>query len=136
MPATTYRKTLPTGQGCAALYSRRRERPTSGWGRNGIHLLEGMASIDNAYLQVALTFGVYALGLSLAILVWTPIRLIVFGAKFPNDSPEHLNAYTLLAIYVLIAISRATVCLGLQTEIFSFYSLLGAIGSYWDRVPT
>jgi hypothetical protein len=96
------------------------ERPTWGWGRNGIPVLEGMASIDNAYLQVALTFGVYALGLLLAILVWTPIRLIVFGAKFPHDSHEDLSAYTLLAIYILIAISSATVWLGLQTEIFFF----------------
>jgi hypothetical protein len=96
------------------------ERPTWGWGRNGIPVLEGMASIDNAYLHVALTFGVYALGLLLAILVWTPIRLIIIGAKFSKDSPEDLNAYTLLAIYILIAISSATVWLGLQTEIFFF----------------
>jgi|SRR5215469_6641714 len=96
------------------------ERQAWGWGRNGHPVLDGMTSIDNAYLNIALTFGVYALGLFVLLLIWTPIRLIIFELKSRGDSPAASAAYSLLAIYATIAIACATVWLGGQTEIIFF----------------
>src|SRR5262249_4949284 len=69
---------------------------------------------------IALTFGVYALGLFVLILIWTPIRLIIFGLKLPGDSPAASAGYSLLAIYAIIAVACATCWLGAQTEILFF----------------
>jgi hypothetical protein len=87
------------------------ERPTWGYGRKGFPVMEGMGSIDNNYLLIALTFGLYALGLLLAILVWSPIRLCAFGLMLPGRDPAALAAFTLMGIYVLIAISMGTVAM-------------------------
>ena len=43
------------------------ERPTWGWGRGGFPVVEGMWSIDNGYLSIALTSGVYALAVKVAL---------------------------------------------------------------------
>jgi hypothetical protein len=71
-----------------------------------------MPSIDNGYLLTALTFGVYALGLWVAILVWNPIRLCMFGLQLPRGDPAAIAAFTLMAIYVLLIVATGTVWLG------------------------
>ena len=62
---------------------RYRSAPNWGWGRNGIPALNGIGmnrvSIDNDYLLEALTFGMYALFLRVAIFVWPAIRSGIFS---------------------------------------------------------
>jgi len=91
------------------------ERPVWGWGRNNFPAVDGLTSVDNHYLLLALTSGEYALGLFVAILVWMMGRLTIFciahhGTAFPGSI-----ALTFLGIYVTIVISIATVWLGAQT---------------------
>jgi hypothetical protein len=92
------------------------ERPTWGWGRNAFPVLEGMPSVDNGYLFMALTFGLYALGAFVLALAGMPLRLCKFGVRRPYDDPAALLAFSLIGIYVVIALSIATVWLGGQTE--------------------
>jgi O-Antigen ligase len=91
------------------------ERPAWGWGRNNHPIVDGMASIDNDYLLVALDCGLYALTLFLLMLVWITSRLVLFcsshhGLTFPGSI-----ALIFLGIYVLLIVSIATVYLGGQT---------------------
>jgi hypothetical protein len=77
------------------------ERPTWGWGRNGWPVLHRMWSIDNAYLFTALTFGLYALWLQVALFVWPPIRMLFFGIPLRRNDPRALAAFTMIGIYVM-----------------------------------
>jgi hypothetical protein len=88
------------------------ERPAWGWGRNGFPVLEGMSSVDNGYLLIALTYGVFAMCLQAALFLWAPIRLGIFGLPLGRGDPRGLDAFTLMGIYVLIAFINATVAVG------------------------
>jgi hypothetical protein len=98
-------------------------RPAWGWGRNNYPIIDGMKSIDNQYLLLALEFGEYVLGLFVLVLVWMITRLILFcsshrGLTFPGSV-----ALTLLGICVIIIVSLATVYLGCQTfQLFFLFS--------------
>jgi hypothetical protein len=99
------------------------ERPTWGWGftddpRGGqaFPIVDGMASIDNHYLLLALEHGEYALALMVAILLWTPLRLLIFGARHSRDDPHGLIALTLAGVFITFAVSIATAWLGGQTQ--------------------
>src|ERR1700722_8120619 len=99
------------------------ERPTWGWGftddpRGGqaFPILDGMKSIDNHYLLLALEHGEIALALMVAILIWTPIRLLVYGERRVYGDPDGLLAFVLLGVYITFAVSIATVWLGGQTQ--------------------
>jgi hypothetical protein len=96
------------------------ERPTWGWGQKGFPVLHGMYSIDNDYLLTALSFGVYALALLVVILASTPIRLGAFALRLPRAEPATMTAYTLIAVYAIIALSIATVWMGMQLETLLF----------------
>jgi hypothetical protein len=84
------------------------ERPTWGWGRNEFPMLDGMGSIDNAYLFTALTFGVYALALQVALLVWPPILLGIFSLQRPRNDPRALAAISMIGIYILNVVVDGT----------------------------
>jgi len=101
------------------------ERPGLGWGRNAFPIVDGMDSIDNEYLLVALTFGEYALAVFVAILLWIPARLLIFCARRPNDDPAGLVALTSLGCFVTIAVSIATVAMLWQLIPF-FFLLAGS----------
>jgi hypothetical protein len=101
------------------------ENPTWGWGRNAFPVLDGMESIDNGYLLTALTFGVYALGLLVAILIWTPLRLAAFSQTLRRGDPAALAAFSLIGIYVMVTIATGTVWLGGET-IGRFFFVIGA----------
>ena len=96
------------------------ERPTWGWGRNGIPQLEGMASIDNDYLLEALTFGLYALFLRLAIFVWPAIRLGIFSLPLSRTDPRALAAFCIIGICVINVVVARTVSAGGATLLFMF----------------
>ena len=84
------------------------ERATWGWGRNDFPVLDGMASIDNAYLLVALLYGVYAMGMMVALFVWPPIRLGIFSSSLSRSDPRALAAFTMIGIYVLNVVVDGT----------------------------
>jgi O-antigen ligase/polysaccharide polymerase Wzy-like membrane protein len=97
------------------------ERPTFGWGQSrsgqGLYpVIDGMVSIDNQYLLLALDFGVLALASMVLILLWVPIRLCRFGLSHSGVEPAASLAVTLFGIFILCAISMSTVYLGAQTE--------------------
>jgi hypothetical protein len=85
------------------------ERAAWGWGRNAFPVLEGMGSIDNEYLLVALTFGLYALALRVALFLWPPILLSIFSLPLSRSDPRALAAYSMIGIYVINAVVARTV---------------------------
>jgi hypothetical protein len=108
------------------------ERPAWGWGRRMIPVTGQMWSIDDGYLFIALTFGLYALGLFVAMLVWTPIRLCASGLRRPREDPAALAAFSLMGVYVLTAISLSTVSLG-PTDWRFFFLVTGWSGRLLER---
>jgi hypothetical protein len=84
------------------------ERATWGWGISGFPVVDGMWSIDNGYLFVALTFGVYALALLVALYVWPPILLGIFSLPLCRSDPRALAAFSMIGIYVLNAVMDCT----------------------------
>jgi hypothetical protein len=87
------------------------ERPAWGWGLMMFPAMDGMWSIDDGYLLIALTYGLYALGLFVIILAWTPIRLCAFGLRLPHGDSAALGAFSLMGIYVMVAICLASTSL-------------------------
>lgn len=85
------------------------ERADWGWGRNGFPMLEGMGSIDNDYLLVALTFGLYALCLRVALFVWPAIRLGIYSLPLSHTDPRALAAFSIIGIYVINLVVACTV---------------------------
>jgi hypothetical protein len=78
------------------------ERPTWGWGMQ-YPVIDGMFSIDNGYLFTAMVFGLYALALWLALLLWMLLRSFILALRFSRDDPRTSTAATLTAIYVIVA---------------------------------
>ena len=97
-----------------------KERPTWGWGVAGFPTVAYMSSIDNQYLFLALTFGVYATATLVAIFAWMSIRLFATGVRLPRDDPAALLILTLLGVHIVFAVGLATVWLGAQTGQFLF----------------
>lgn len=92
-----------------------REKFLFGWGLTAWPKVPGMPSIDNHYLLLLLMHGMLGLGLFLAILLSMLWRLLAHGMRQPLAVPSGSSlAFTLASIYVAIAISVATVYLGLQ----------------------
>jgi len=95
-------------------------RPLLGWGFSdkpggqAFPIIDGMASIDNYYLLLALQFGEIAFGLMVFILLWTPLRLIVFGLRRGFGNATGLLAVTLAGVYIAFAVSIGTAWLGGQ----------------------
>jgi hypothetical protein len=85
------------------------ERPTWGWGRNGIPALEGMKSIDNDFLLVALMWGLYALYLRVALFLWPAIRLGIFSVPLSHTDPRALAAFCIIGICVINVVIARTV---------------------------
>jgi hypothetical protein len=87
------------------------ERPIWGWGRNQFPTVNGMRSVDNHYLLLALTYGEYVLALFVAFQLWTIFRLAIFckyhrGTSFPGSL-----ALSLLGCLVAVSVSVTTVAL-------------------------
>jgi hypothetical protein len=100
------------------------ERPMWGWGRNGFPTIDGMVSVDNYYLLLALTSGELVFALFVAILVWIIIRLVAFchahhGSVFPGSI-----ALALLGSIIIIALSTTTVALYWQA-VQLFFLIVG-----------
>jgi hypothetical protein len=92
------------------------ERPVWGWGSSGFPVVDGMTSVDNQYLLLALTSGLYALAAMVLILLWVPARICRYGLLQSDDESKRSLAFTLTGIFILCALSIATVYLGAQTQ--------------------
>jgi hypothetical protein len=93
---------------------------TWGWGYLAVPTVRGARSVDNDYLWIALTSGIYELAVFVLILVWMPVQLSRFAWRRTRDDPSAALAYNMVAFYVLLAISLATVWLGAQTPALLF----------------
>lgn len=94
-----------------------------GYGRNGWPRVDGMPSIDNYYLLLALMHGVIALTLLIAILLWMPVRLVMHAvARQPGVARGSSLEFTLAGIYAVLAISIATVFMG--TQVVPLFAIL------------
>ena len=90
-------------------------RSVWGWGRNTWPRVDGMPSIDNFYLLLAIMHGLPALACLLGVIFVTPIRLFFFEMKCPPVGPPGSSiGFTLISIYVAIGWTIATVYLGAQ----------------------
>lgn len=85
-----------------------------GYGQDAFPKVGHYPSIDNHWLLVALNHGLISLGLLLAILLWTMIRLLVVGLRAPPRSDDAMLAFTLLGVYALYITALTTVYMGLQ----------------------
>jgi hypothetical protein len=113
------------------------QRSALGWGRNTWPRVPGMPSIDNYYLLLALMHGLIADSLLAGILVCMVVRLIRFELASPAAGPRGSSlGFTLAGIYVAIAVTIATVYMGL-TVIPFFAVLTGWSEGYLiaSRVP-
>ncbi len=89
------------------------EKAAWGWGRNTWPRVEGMPSIDNYYLLLALMHGCVALAMFLGIVLVTPIRLVMADMRQPPAQPRGASfGFTLAGIFIALAFSVATVYLG------------------------
>jgi hypothetical protein len=95
------------------------ERPSlgygQGWGTSRFPVIDGMASTDNHFLLLALTYGLYALAFWLGAIVWVLTRLLRFGFNRSHDDPMGMLALTLAGICTLFVVTLTTVYLGNQT---------------------
>jgi hypothetical protein len=89
-------------------------RSALGWGRNTWPKVEGMKSIDNYYLLLALMHGVLADVILLLIVIGTPIRLVrlELGRPLPRRRGASFG-FTLAGIFVAFGVTIATVYVGL-----------------------
>jgi hypothetical protein len=92
------------------------QHPVLGWGLGHVPQVGDLFSIDNHYLYLALNYGLIASTLLLAILVWTPLRLLRRGLRMPRDGPQASLLFTLLGVHIVIAVSATTSWLGGQPE--------------------
>lgn len=101
-----------------------------GWGLNDWPKVPGMPSIDNYYLLLLLQHGLIALVCLLVLIFSMLIRLTAHGMRQPLAEPRGSSlAFTLASLYLAIALSIATVFLGLQT-IPLFFLITGWSDSY------
>ncbi len=99
------------------------QRPIWGWGRAGFSPIRNLASIDNDYLLVALSYGVFAAALLSAVMLSSSSRLFVRGIRLARDDPAAMLMFSLLGAQVVVAVSIATAWLGAQTPQFLFLIL-------------
>ena len=101
--------------------------PIFGWGRANWPLVQGMLSIDNNYLFVALGTGLVGLGLLVATFLSGLWRIFAYGF-FGNDESlipsERVFRFTLVGILVSIAISTGTTYISAHLYPL-FFMLLG-----------
>jgi O-antigen ligase len=96
-----------------------KERPAFGWGVTSFPAMNGQASIDNQYLLLAVTQGFTGLGLFLAIIAGTLVRLFRLAGR-PMKQEDRMLVFAHLAILIGLATTLTTVFLGEQALILFF----------------
>jgi hypothetical protein len=97
------------------------EKMWTGWGLTTRPKIPGMESIDNAFFGMALQHGVLAPALFALILFYAIVSQIKYGLTSPPGEPP--IGFTFSGIYLMCAISFATVYMGSQTEPMIFLLL-------------
>ena len=115
------------------------QRPFWGYGRNTWPKNPTAPSIDNYYLLLWLMHGLIAVSLLLTIMITSTFRLIRFEMKSPVREPLGSSlGFTLAGIFVVYAVTIATVYMGLQA-IPVFALITGWSEGYlmheWRRTP-
>ena len=91
-------------------------RPTWGYGKNTWPKDPTAPSIDNYYLLLWLMHGLIAVALLLLIMITTTFRLVRMEMQAPIFYPLGSSlGFTLAGIFVMYAVTIATVYMGLQT---------------------
>lgn len=106
------------------------EHSLLGWGRNTWPKVDGMPSIDNHYLLIALMHGVLASALLLLIMLWLGARLWRQGIRSPAGTPDF--SFTLLGCLLVYLVAITTVFMGEQTQPM-FFLLAGWAESVLQR---
>lgn len=92
-----------------------------GWGLTRVPKIPGMESVDNAFFLMALQHGILAPALFVCIFAFAIATQLAHGLKAaPGTAPI---GFTFSGIYVMCAISFATVYMGAQTEPMLFLLL-------------
>jgi hypothetical protein len=92
------------------------KRGAWGFGRNTWPRVAGAPSIDNYYLLLCLMHGMVAVTIFVTIMLVMPFRLVRNDMKMPLALPLGSSlGFTLASIYIVYAVTIATVYMGLQT---------------------
>jgi len=92
------------------------KRPAWGYGRNTWPKDPTAPSIDNYYLLLCLMHGLVALVLLLTIMITTTYRLVRVEIRLPVTYPLGSSlGFTLAGIFIIYAVTIATVYMGMQT---------------------
>lgn len=111
------------------------QKPLWGWGFTTLPISEGLVSIDNQYLWLALKHGIITLGTYVAIISSTLMRLFFRGVDgTESQKADYALAFTFAGIYSLLASSFFTVYMGLQIETV-FFLLTGWIEGFLLSSP-
>lgn len=95
------------------------ERKAFGWGISDYPAVNGQKSIDNQFLMLAVTQGFTGLGLFLAVVAGTAVRLFKLAAR-PLRPEDRGLVFAHLAILMGLLITLTTVYLGQQAQILFF----------------
>ena len=95
------------------------ERPTFGWGATSYPIVDGQRSIDNEYLLLAVTQGLFGLALFALVVAGTGARLLQLMSQ--SHLPEERQlAIAHLSVLIGVAVTITTVYLGEQVTVIFF----------------
>lgn len=102
------------------------EKPFWGWGVGNIPLLRSMRSIDNQYLWLFLKNGGWITLIYISMFAINILRLFFKGinCSLSTQPKSRSLAFTFFCMYLTLAVSFATVFMGMQTEQI-FFMILG-----------
>jgi hypothetical protein len=129
-----YRKEMLDGYGEVVA-----ERPLTGWGRFSVPKVNGMGSIDNQYLGVALHSGLIAVGIYTLFLLWTLLQLYRMVKDKPFNHCRARLAWCIIGGWVSSIFIQGTVYLGGQMIQYLF--ILAALSQLlttksWEQEST
>ena len=102
------------------------ERPFTGWGRFSVPVVNGMDSIDNQYMGIALQSGIITLAFFIVFLLWTLKNLYHCSKDSPFQDSHARLGWCLIAGWVSSIFIMGTVYLGGQMIQYLF--IMAAIG--------
>ncbi|MBT3630256.1 MAG: O-antigen ligase family protein [Candidatus Marinimicrobia bacterium] len=96
------------------------DKPEWGYGRYTFPVIKGQKSIDNEYLFIAITSGLYNLAIYVTLIIAVLVRLLLFAVRHRYDSPQGQLAWVLIAAWISAIFTQATVYSGMQTTHYFF----------------
>lgn len=106
-----------------------------GWGIGGWPVLAGSRSIDNQYIVLLLSHGIFAFILFLVIIFWTLFRLFLRGFSMRLDFiADRSLAMTFFCIILSMVLNFMGVFMGMQTANL-FFIMIGWAEGYLHSIP-